>query len=282
MILTTKTKVNFARILYRAVRPFRGTHVVVERRGIRWALDLNQGIDLSIFLFGAFEGSSVDALGRIVKPGDSVLDIGANIGAHTLRLAKAVGEEGKVTAFEPTDFAFAKLQRNLSLNPSLQSRVRAEQIMLAATSDSPLETEIYSSWPLDRTEGIHDKHCGVAMQTGRARVETLDDYALRTNMQRLDAIKMDVDGHEGQVLSGAKKTLERFRPAILMELCPYIHVGNQRADEGAFELLIRLLRELGYSMKRVEDNKSFPVDAPKLMKLIPDGAGINMLLTVTS
>ena len=86
MILNTRTKLAIARALNRTLLCGRSlvgldTKAQVRRHGIVWDLDLEEGIDLSIYLFGCFEPMTSRALQRLVKP---VLDIGANIGAHTL------------------------------------------------------------------------------------------------------------------------------------------------------------------------------------------------------
>ena len=86
----------------------------VYRRGLHWSLDLKEGIDLAIYL-GVYEPETIKELKHIVKPGDVVVDIGANIGAITLPLAEYVGVDGCVIAFEPTSWAYGKLQNNLSL-----------------------------------------------------------------------------------------------------------------------------------------------------------------------
>ena len=64
-----------------------------------------------------------------------VLDIGASIGAHTLLLASLVGPNGRVMAFEPDDFAFRKLRRNLDLNPQVTSRVETLRCFLTASAN---------------------------------------------------------------------------------------------------------------------------------------------------
>src|ERR1700751_5151651 len=120
-MLTTKTKVSLARLAHSCISAGRklagkGDSTIVERNGIRYHLDLNEGIDFSIYLLGAFEPGTQKTLQKLAKPGDVVFDIGANIGAHPLTIAQSVGRSGKVYAFEPADFAFAKLQRNLALN----------------------------------------------------------------------------------------------------------------------------------------------------------------------
>src|ERR1039458_2455307 len=111
MVLRTKTMIALASMAYRVVNRTRAVigmsdQAIVRRSGHRWALDLKEGIDFSIFLFGAFEPGTVSTLKRLVKAGDTVFDIGANVGAHTLGLASSVGPDGTVFAFEPTDFAY--------------------------------------------------------------------------------------------------------------------------------------------------------------------------------
>jgi tRNA G37 N-methylase Trm5 len=122
MILTTRTKISLAALAYRTIAAGRAIvgkndYATVRRGGLTWALDLREGIDFSIFLLGAFERSTVRTLKKLARPESVVFDIGANIGAHTLGLARNVGPAGRVFAFEPADFAFEKLKRNLALNP---------------------------------------------------------------------------------------------------------------------------------------------------------------------
>jgi len=82
--------------------------VTVRRRGLMWSLDLSEGIDFSIYLLGAFERSTTITLEKLVKPGDVVFDLGANIGAHTVVLAQLVGGAGQVLAFEPQRILWGK------------------------------------------------------------------------------------------------------------------------------------------------------------------------------
>jgi hypothetical protein len=118
--LNTRTKLRIARTLYWTLTGFRrilgGTDSArVSRRGIHWQLELREGIDLAIYLFGYFEYETFRAYRRLLKPGDTVPDIGANIGAHTLHLARCVSPSGRVIAFEPTAYAYNKLRQNISL-----------------------------------------------------------------------------------------------------------------------------------------------------------------------
>jgi len=280
-MLQTRTKIAGARVLYHTFRKFglappAGQILDVRRGGINWNLDLVEGIDFSIFLLGAFEPSTARAIRSLVHPGDTVFDIGANIGAHTLPLAKAVGASGRVFAFEATDFAFHKLQKNLSLNLELQSRVVATQVVLVDTPGLTEHPDIYSSWPLQPGPDAHPKHLGRRQTTLSAQVGTLDEVARDLKVSRVDLIKLDVDGHEYPVLKGARDTISRFLPTIVMELSPYVH-----AEEGnSFDAFLELLRTWNYSLTSLGSDKPVPLDSAYLNRVIPDGGSINVVAAV--
>jgi FkbM family methyltransferase len=278
MILTTKTKIALAALAYRAIAAGRALagkndHVTVRRGGLTWSLDLREGIDFSIFLLGAFERSTVATLQKLAHPEGVVFDIGANIGAHTLGLARSIGPAGRVFAFEPADFAFEKLKRNLALNPELESRTSAHQILLAAEPSAKLPEKIYASWPLLASEPVHPKLRGRLLTTSNACVDTLDHFCERERLARLDLIKIDVDGHEVPVLMGGAKTLARFQPTLLMEMSPYV----QDEQEHGFDALVSLLRDAGYLIGEASTGNPLPLQARELRTLIPDGAGINVV-----
>jgi FkbM family methyltransferase len=278
MILTTKMKIALAGIAYQTVAMGRTivgkSHCVTVRRGgAKWDLDLNEGIDFSIYLLGAFEKSTVQTLRKLVRPGDVVFDIGANIGAHTLGLAQGVGPNGRVYAFEPADFAFTKLKRNLALNPELLARTDARQILLAAEVIAPCQTEIYASWPLKTDAPVHPKHRGRLVSALHASVDTLDCLVKREGVERLDLIKMDVDGSEYPVLKGGLRTIAKFRPILVMEMSPYVHAEQNQS----FEALVALLRNCGYSLQDASTWESLPLRSDLLEALIPDGASINVI-----
>jgi FkbM family methyltransferase len=177
--MKTANKIAVARALHRLVRSGRAVagrsgKGIFTRRGIVYELDLSEGIDLAIYLGGMFERRTALALGRLVEPSALVLDIGANIGAHTLPLADLVGPQGRVMAFEPTDFAFRKLKRNLDLNPSLAGRVESLHCFLSGNDQASVPAAVYSSWPLGAEQGLHAKHLGREMQTEQARARSLD------------------------------------------------------------------------------------------------------------
>ncbi len=273
--MKTKTKIAMAAAASRLVRGLRrivgaGPVTEVTRGGIRWRLDLTEGIDFSIYLLGAFEPVTVAACRRLIKPGDVVLDIGANVGALALPMAQMAGPSGKVYAFEPTDFAFAKLTANLALNPELKARVNAAQTMLTDTAAAVTEP-IYSSWPLKGTGALHDKHGGAAESTTGAKPQKLD-LALN-GVPRVDFIKLDVDGFECHVLGGARETLRRHRPVILMELAPYCLVERKRS----LVELLGILQGAGYRLFHLDGTTPVVDSAYRLIAPIADGASVNIV-----
>jgi len=276
-MLTTKTKIALARLAQRPVmwsRRLRGAGPIatVDRRGLTWALDLNEGIDFAIYLLGAFEPETVRAYEKIVRPGMTVLDIGANVGAHTLHLARLVGDDGRVIAFEPTDWAFAKLKANLALNPALERRVTPVQAFLVDRAGREVEAEVPASWPLDGRD-VHPKLRGRAMTAEGAVATTLDDWLTANAVTTVDFVKMDVDGHEGGVLAGAAQMLARDRPTILLELSPYIL--EERG--GSLAGLLDPLEAVGYRLYGLGDGAPLPQDRLALASTIPIGAGINAI-----
>ena len=280
-MLSTKQKVLIARYLCALVVGLRrlfglGSSVAADRRGVRWSLDLKEGIDLAIYVLGGFELRTLRRYRQIVHDGNIVLDIGANVGAHTLPLATLVGEQGRVFAFEPTRYAIDKLMRNLDLNPALAKRVTARQIMLAANEVDALPAGIYSSWPLERLADVHPDHQGRLMSTQGATVTTLDRFVREAGLTRVDFIKLDVDGNEHDVLLGARETLTRFNPTLLMELAPCVHDSSP----GRFERILQFLWDLGFEIANVSNGQRLPHDPGKIRGLIPQGGGINALVTL--
>src|SRR6478735_2154285 len=119
--MKTAHKIQLARAAYLVAHRLRALaglsdNCVVMRNGVKFDLDLSQGIDFALYV-NFSERHTRKALRRFVRASDVTLDIGANIGAHTLLLAQLVGPQGRVLSFEPTEFAFLKQKKNLALNP---------------------------------------------------------------------------------------------------------------------------------------------------------------------
>jgi len=205
-----------------------------------------------------------------------VLDIGANIGAHTLLFARRVGDRGRVVAFEPTAFAFGKLQRNLAINPSLSSRVIAVQAMLVADEGKHIAPAIYSSWPLVGAKGLHAVHRGQLQETLGARSIKLDIAVSEIGLTAVDHIKLDVDGNEPEVILGGMGILAQFHPIIYLELAPYLY----RETPKRLEQMIADLLGLGYRFYFERNGHPLPTDVESIVRLAPSGGSINVVARV--
>jgi FkbM family methyltransferase len=276
LALNTHQKLLIARVSFAVVKLFRRAlglpmESTFRRGGLKWALNLGEGIDFSIFLLGSFEPDVVRTYRSLLHPGDTVLDLGANIGAHTLPLAKAVSPGGHVYAFEPTAYAFQKLKANLAQNPELAEIVKVHQMAAAADESEALPEAICSGWPLREGEELHPEHGGEAHSTQGAKIATLD--SVLKDVKRVAFMKLDVDGHELSVLRGARRILQECRPTILMELCPYVCVEQGHTLDD----VLQVLRGANYQFRTL-GGKPLPSATAELEKLIPAAGGsINVL-----
>ncbi|MFX1449346.1 MAG: FkbM family methyltransferase [Promethearchaeota archaeon] len=221
-------------------------HKIIIKRigGINYELHLNQAIDSIIYYAGCFEIDTSNAIARFLKPGMVALDIGANIGSHTLPMAKIVGTKGKIIAFEPMKWALKKLKRNITLNNF--NNIIIENIALSDKTEFK-EVWFRSSWTVDNTI-INDANIPHEVQ-----METLDKYINTHHLKKVDFIKIDVDGYEFKVLRGAIETLKKFKPTMVVEIGDYTlkEVGDNLED------LIEFLFSLGYKIYDVNHYKIY-------------------------
>ena len=193
---------------------------------------------LSYLINDAYIGRSLDVYGEysegelalfrdLLRPGDVAVDVGANIGALTIGMARMVGPGGTVIAFEPQRAIFDVLCHNLRQNSlaNVTAYRRALGSAAGAIRVPPLD---YSG-----AENFGGVSLGGA-QGEEVEVVTLDSLVL----PRLRLLKVDVEGMEREVLAGARQTIGRLQPALYIE--------NDRAEHS--RALISLLFELGYRL----------------------------------
>jgi len=173
---------------------------------------------------------------RYLRPGDVVLDVGANVGLTTLVASRAVGERGKVYAFEPHPAVFAYLEDNLALNGA--GNVVAENVALGDREGTARISDMRS----DDHNFIDSS--GTGIEVAERRLDQLD-----TGESRISLLKIDVEGYERFVLEGAAKTLERTE-------CVFFESWDRhfaRYDYSSTDLL-RWLRDRGWAVFRLGAN----------------------------
>jgi FkbM family methyltransferase len=268
----TRIKLFFARVVYLFVRIFlRSNHVEVRRGGITYRLDISEGIDLSVFLFGSYQRHVFRNRYYTIPSNARIMDIGANMGSMALSFAKAA-PRGHVYAFEPTDFAYRKLLRNIDLNPDIGSRITpVKQFASDRTMGAPRPFAM-ASWKTDSfTSKGHPVHGGMERATSLAPSVTLDDYCRENNIPAVDLIKIDTEGHELAVLKGAAGILKKHRPVIIFEAGKYL-----MDEEGVnFMDYLDLLTALDYRLFVLQRNGEITKDRP--MGLIPVKSTVDVI-----
>ncbi len=171
-----------------------------------------------IYIDGVFEPDCWDFVKGFLRPGMIVLDVGANLGQYTLLAAQCVGPQGRVHSFEPSERIFRELEFNVGLN-DLSDRCMLNRL---AVSDVPgvarlsryeEGAEVYGSL------GTHCREEASVMGYEEVRTMTLDQYVEENRIDRVDFIKMDIEGAELLALQGAKRLLSRKdAPTVLLEM----------------------------------------------------------------
>jgi len=208
----------------------------VEVFGKTLFLDAFDSLNLSIH--GTFEPRETELVARLVKPGDTVLDIGANIGYYTLLLAQCVGEGGRVYAFEPHPANAALLRRTIG-----ESGYKHVVVEEKAVSSGSGRIKLYES-----EDGSVD-HRIIENGYRAVDVETvsLDEYL--PDSQPVAFIKMDIQGAEGWALKGMTGLIQRCsKLAMLTEFEPW---GLNQSGIGARGFL-DLLTELDFQVYHLE------------------------------
>lgn len=269
----TRIKIFFAQVLYRIVHlVYREDRRIITRQGIKYEIDLSEGIDLSMFLFGGFQ-KHVSKNKRLSLPQDAIIfDVGANSGMMTLQFTK-LAPLGKVYSFEPTFYAFSKLKRNIELNPELAKRIIAIQSFVSSNTSEEPNIRAYASWKVaGSTKGPrHPIHKGISKPADGVGAVSLDDFCRQNEIEKLDFIKIDTDGHELEVLKGAQGVIGKFRPVIIFEVGIYI-IEEANID---FSDYLKLFDFLNYSL--FDSSGLEEINANNYYKYIPVKGTIDIL-----
>ena len=269
--MKTKHKIYIAKIISFLISIFFSKKKVkIKRNNIFWDLDLNQGIDLSIFIFGTFENSVINVAKKIIqKKKMDIVDIGSNMGVHTLNLAR-IFKKSKVYSIEPTNFAYEKLLNNINLNKNINN-IHTFRYFITNTKNKP--SKVYSSWQLNSEKQKHKKHMGILQTTKNTKIRSLDNFVKENKISKKLFIKCDVDGNELKVFKSGEKYLKKFKPYIFMELAPYLYLEYGYDCKSLINYLKKFNYEF-YESKNLKKIKDIFLFAEK----IKDGASENIFL----
>jgi FkbM family methyltransferase len=224
-----------------ASRRWSTTDVVSLCPGLRLNVDTSSYLEAHVFFFGSYEPEVGQLLPRLIRPGGCAIDVGANVGVHTLVMARAAGT-GAVLACEPNPAILERLRANVLVN-----RLGNVKVLPLALSDAPRSVDLFV--PNAATQSNHATASLVAVSNAlvdatsiRVEAVTLDELVAAEGLGEVDLIKVDVEGLEGAVLAGGRELLARDRPALIFEY------SREHWDETGYTLpgVLADLRRLGY------------------------------------
>lgn len=206
--------------------------------GLRYVGDFASFIDWNVYYFGAYSAAELDLLGRIlaVRGGGCCLDVGANVGNHTLFLASRAAF---VIAIEPVAALADQLRARVSGNG-----LRNVEVIQCGLGESAAELPFFASSGHNQGTGTFAGGATNALAE-IISVRPGDELLAERGDPPVVLAKIDVEGFEPDVLSGLRKTLDRSRPIVFFEWSPKSAQRAGTADPGAF-------LPSGYSLYRFE------------------------------
>jgi FkbM family methyltransferase len=217
--------------------------------------DLGSFQEWHLWVYGSYEDHIARLFSYLVEPGDRCVDVGANVGLHTVRLAKLAGPQGEVIAIEPDPEIAQRASENIALNGLANVRI----IQAAASAAAGATVDLYRAADRNPNRAMASLHPHEHLTGPAIQVETVTiDEACPGPVALM---KIDVEGHEAAVVAGAAETIERYSPAIVFEYTPQLLADQAQCPFGR-------LAGAGYLMYRI-NNRRNPVTGRCKLELRP-------------
>jgi FkbM family methyltransferase len=220
---------GFERVVRFFAPPERCAHmpeICLVRDGSLFLTRLGLPLGWHIGFFGSYEPELRDIMRAILPPGGIAIDVGANVGWHTLLMARLVGPRGRVVAIEPNPTVREQLSRNVRLNQLAQVDIAG-----CAAADSERSLKFFAPDADDPASSSGHVVLDEQEPAGAIRVEasTLDTIVAHRQFDRIDLIKIDAEGFEWPILQGSGVSIARFRPYIIFEFDQNYAAGGRES-----------------------------------------------------
>ena len=189
-------------------------------------------------------------LPKLIEPGFTAFEVGANYGQYLCDLSPLVGSDGEIHAFEPAEITFNCLARICRLR-GLKNVTLHHMALSDAAGTAELHTPIKPNGKFGVAQASLGRESDVQNVTEIIRMETMDAMVAQHNIEKLDFVRCDVEGAELKVLQGGVETIKNYRPIFLMEVHPPMlpMFGHSEADVNAF------FKDNDYFAYRVDGNR---------------------------
>lgn len=244
---------------------------VLVQDGFVIAKRLDQSIPFKIWREKNYEPHLSALLRHYMRPGDTFIDVGANIGYFTLLAASCVGATGRVHSFEPNSRVFAELQHNLTLNRFTQ--VSANNVALSHRAGN---VELFFAPEMDSGLSSLRRTSALLTATQTVRAITLDEYVAQRRVGKIRALKMDVEGAEKWVLEGAANLL---RSPDQPDVIAFESVQSNAAAFNTPTIAVaRQLTQYDYRLHWLADTgASFQLQPVRASDNVPDGTLVALI-----
>jgi FkbM family methyltransferase len=217
----------------------RGSIRSVVRNGIRYELDISDYVEYVIY-FG-LDVEPKHALYKSISDGMNVFDIGTNMGETLLNFSK-LNHSGKNYGFEPVPFLFEKAKKNIGLNGF-------RNIYLNNLAISDKKGALYFEMPANRNFGSINMSLRQTTNSKEVKAVTFDEFVESHRIDKIDFIKIDVEGFEYKVLQGAVMSIQKFKPLLFIELID----GYLKKNGNSASQLVNFVSDLGYDVFDADD-----------------------------
>ena len=225
------------------------------------------GIGMHLMARGFWEKSTNEVFRSLLSPTDTVVDVGAHYGYHTLTVAHLGVPKGRVIAIEANPRLYGLLRKSVRIN-QLRDRVDVVHCALSDRDGELVFVCPHDDPALGHVQGPDENLDDLDGEAVPVPVRTLDSVCAGVDV---DFIKVDVEGHESQVFSGGRKTLARPEIKLLIEYAPAFIERQQTLEEFHAQL-----RDLGFA--HVYEIRGTKLDATRFEKLSEDRSLRNLVL----
>jgi len=220
---------------------------------LKMLLTLKDWVQFNLFIYGQYENKESKLFRKLCLKESVIFDIGANVGYFSL-IAGKTNKNNRVYSFEPVSRTFERATTNINLN-KLTNIFLHKKIISNSTELASINIGNDSNWGMSSL--VHHEHLSGDVE--KVESITLDNFVKEQKIDRLDIVKIDVEGFELNVLQGMEETLIRYKPIILIEILDQnLNANNHKPAD-----IYNFLWEMGYRSYKIWGHKLEQIHAPE-------------------
>ncbi len=230
---------GFYKRFFKPLNLFHGITQKVKFNNKYLIVHIDDWIQQNIYFLGEYEKAELKILDKYLTNNSVFIDIGANFGLYSIYASRFIGINGQIISFEPFENNFNSLITNIKINNL--SNIKAEKIAIGETNGT---TELYYDEQEKNLGMVSVKFLKNSIHEKVKKV-SLDSYFKNNPVNKIDLIKIDIEGYEYNALLGMRDLLKKFHPILIIEI-----LENCKNEEN----IITYLERLDYKRNYIDDN----------------------------